>query len=424
MNTIRKESLITFLNTTARWCVYLLIFSLPFSKSLIEICAVLAAITLVAKKALTGERPLIRAPLRAPIVIFLAASCLSFINTDFFYLSFFRGLISKYAEFVLIYCIVVEVIDTKAKADDLLTMSLLSLGLVTIDGFIQYYVLHVDLLHQPGYPSFKYMPSYDVFPYIGFPTASFPYPNDLAAWLLIYLVPLLSVILFTAGLRKIRLVSIALFIPAFYLFILTKARGAWLGFSAAIIALLVCNIRKALSVVVAVAVIITIAFFVMRTMPSDNQSYHSLLQDIFSMSSVSDRSVMWNNGWKIFMKHPVIGNGLNTFFRHYAAVREDEFRNSKGSYVHNCYLQMAAETGIVGLGAFLFLVGAFIVVSRRRIGHVRNADYANIALGLMAGIIGFLVHSSVDTNLYSLNLATLFWFSMGSVIALSSRELS
>lgn len=132
---------------------------------------------------------------------------------------------------------------------------------------------------------------------------------------------------------------------------------------------------------------------------------------------------MWTNSWKVFMKHPVIGNGLNTFYRHYANVREDEYKYKKGSYAHNCYLQMAAETGIVGLTSFLVLLGVFFITSIKRISQLGNNFYAALTTGLLAGIFAFLVHSSTDTNLYSLNLAALFWFSLGLVTAILRIEL-
>jgi O-antigen ligase len=400
----------------SKWCVFMLIFALPFSKSIIEICIAVSLAALVVKKVLLKERLLPDEPMKIPLLLFLLLSCLSFFNTEFLYLSF-RALITKYIKFVLLYFIVIETIDTREKLKDLLTMAVLSFTIITIDGYIQYYISHVDLLHY--YPSFKYVPDYNVVSFIGFPTASFPYPNDLAAWLIMFLLPILSVILFAVISWRKRVICMLLFVIAFYLFILAKARSAWLGLTISIPVLLLFNIKKAFIVVLAILLVLSAVVLINSILPSDAKYSTSLLSDIFSFTSISDRMTMWQNSWKVYMRHPVIGNGINTFYRHYMEVREDEYKHKKGSYAHNCYLQMAAETGVIGLGAFLFAIAVFLVTSVRKIVRMKHNVYGPISVGLLAGIIAFLIHSFFDTNLYSLNLAALFWFSLGLETAIS-----
>jgi len=131
--------------------------------------------------------------------------------------------------------------------------------------------------------------------------------------------------------------------------------------------------------------------------------------------SLNDRSTMWTTGWKIFKRHPVIGNGVNTFFRHYQNNRTDAARYKSGSYAHNCYLQMSADIGVLGVGSFLFFI--FFVFWEALKKTTRNlAVFSNsFAAGFVFGITAFLVHSFFDTNLYSLNLAALFWIGMGLI---------
>ena len=134
---------------------------------------------------------------------------------------------------------------------------------------------------------------------------------------------------------------------------------------------------------------------------------------IFGVSSVSDRFFMWGTGWEIFKAHPIIGNGLNTFFREFMKYRNDEWKGKKGAYAHNCYLQMAADTGVVGLAGFLFLIAAYFVNIGRSLRRIKDRLYSSVLLGISMGVLAFLVLGFFDTNLYSLNLATLFWASIG-----------
>jgi putative inorganic carbon (hco3(-)) transporter len=137
---------------------------------------------------------------------------------------------------------------------------------------------------------------------------------------------------------------------------------------------------------------------------------------IFGFSSLADRGDMWANGVKIFKEHPIIGNGINTFFNKYRYIRTDR-DVGRGSYAHNCYLQMAADTGILGLLAFLWFVFSIIKKGADYIVNGKDKFYQAAVLGLVVGISAFLLHSAVDTNLYSLNLASLFWLSAGFLIA-------
>ena len=50
-----------------------------------------------------------------------------------------------------------------------------------------------------------------------------------------------------------------------------------------------------------------------------------------------------------------------------------------------------------------------------------SKKYGNILLlGVMAGVLAFLVQSFFDTNLYSLQLVVLFWFMLGLGVSMFS----
>jgi O-antigen ligase len=148
-------------------------------------------------------------------------------------------------------------------------------------------------------------------------------------------------------------------------------------------------------------------------------------RDIFGFTSMKDRGAMWTTGAEIFKKHPIIGNGINTFFGLYREMRNDEWKGEKGSYAHNCYLQMAADTGVLGLGAFLLFIAALIGRAVRFLRIKGDPFYHSLGTGLVIGLSAFLMHSFFDTNLYSLNLASLFWISSGilaSVLNVARNE--
>ena len=393
-----KHDLISILDKASLWSLYLFIFCLSFSKSIIEITITIAIICFFIKKALKKEAAFEKTSLNTAFLVFILSILPSFFNTYNIFFSL-KALVSKNLKYLLLVIIMTDIINDKERMKDLLIISLIT-GIVTIiNAFIQYHVTHIDLLHN--YVSFKYVEPWKMDRFIGFPTASFPYPNDFAAWILIFLLPGIAS-LFMADLRAQTKLLYGFFTaPLFYLLMLTKARAAWLGFFAGLIFLLFFRLKKAVLSFMLILFMIYFAFNI------------QIAKYTLQLGSVSDRYTMWRNSWAIFKEHPVVGNGINTFFEKYKNVRNDEFKNKRGSYAHNCFLQQAADTGVVGLLGFLYFLFVFFRSTITRTLGLKNEYYRVFNLGLAAGILGFLIHSFFDTNLYSLPLAALFWFAVG-----------
>jgi len=396
---MKIEKIIPPLDKIAEWALYIIIFTLPFSKSLVEIFIAIGIFSLIAKKIILRERFFPNTYIEITLYILVAASLISIFNTQHSQLGLSaRAFFSKTLKFAALFLITREIINTRVKLTNFVTMAALSCAIILIDCFVQYYITHVDLLRN--YTSFLYRgvtPSFR-----GYPTASFPFQNDFAAWMLVFIFPAFTIAFFAKrGLAK-SIASFVIFSGLLYALIITKVRGAWAGFIFSFILLSCIRIRK---IGWAILIVIMLLGVICNG------------RNILSMASINDRSVMWKNSTQIFMRHPIIGNGLNTFYDNYMKIRQDEYRNTHGSYAHNCYLQMAAETGLVGLTAFLAFVTALLLKGLRSLRGIKDPFYYSLILGIGLGLTAFLVHSAVDTNLYSLPLAALFWLSCGILLA-------
>lgn len=400
MNNIRLASAF---DRISAWSLYIFIFALPFSKSIVEITTVTALVSLLIKKALMREKVLnFERGVDIILAVFLAANLISLFNTPDMALSL-RAFFSKSLKFAAVFLVTRETINSRVKLSNLMIMATISCVIIIIDGLTQHFITHIDFLHN--YPSFNFVDSVPSF--LGAPTASFPYPNGFAAWILVFIFPVGMFVIFGRWdwLKKMFFGSVLILLG--YLLALTKTRGAWLAFIAALTASLIFKLNKAGLALLAVFLIF--AFF----------ADASFVNYITSSASMNDRTTMWKNSWEIFRQHPVIGNGLNTFFINYAKVRDDEDRNKRGSYAHNCYIQMAADIGLVGLLSFILFAGAVIaraLRSLRKIGE--DSFYWPLVFGTVLGLTAFLVHSAVDTNLYSLPLAALFWMTAGLLMSM------
>lgn len=99
----------------------------------------------------------------------------------------------------------------------------------------------------------------------------------------------------------------------------------------------------------------------------------------------------------VFLDHPIVGVGPGQYMRYYALDYMDNpdiaFRKiNTGRRAHSLYLELAAETGILGLGTFMLIV--FYILSQlwkaRRRWQNYNRAYANYATAFFLSIIGYL----------------------------------
>ena len=128
---------------------------------------------------------------------------------------------------------------------------------------------------------------------------------------------------------------------------------------------------------------------------------------------------MWQAAVGMIKDRPVLGHGVNTFmanYLHYWVGGEKQPR-----YAHNCYLQVAAETGLVGLASFLALLGLLFAQLLRTVRHLQSNEQLML-VGLIGGLVAFVIQAGVDTNFYSLRQAALFWTLAGLALGVSERR--
>lgn len=388
--------------------VLLVIFCLPFSKSIVEICVSVSIFVFIVRSIyIKGSFRPDRNVLIA-LLAFAAFNVISLINSQFLNLSV-PALASKVLKWALFFLVVSDMAGDRRRLKRVFFAMLTSCALILIDAAWQQYVTGRDFLHYPNpYPVFKFHARKTGG--MSFPTASFPYPNDFASWINVYLFTFLSLAVFDLKRKGDKIFKTAVLIfcalLAFFLF-LTTSNGAFIGAFVSLCLLLLASARKILVPVVAILLVVILA---VSFVPYLREYMQKGILD--KALSINDRMNMWQTGWRIYKEHPVIGNGVNTFFEHYRSFRVDEDKG-KGSYAHNCLLQMASDIGILGL--LSFLVFFWIVVfknARRALKKLSGFEHAFV-FGTSLAALAFLTHSFFDTNLYSLNLAALFWTFLG-----------
>ena len=118
--------------------------------------------------------------------------------------------------------------------------------------------------------------------------------------------------------------------------------------------------------------------------------------DVRTDNSIQGRASQNLTGWEMFKQNPLLGVGLNNFSYLYPQYSKEIglAPNASIRALHNHYLEVATETGIIGLLVFLSLIGyAFRPVGRvrRRFLEAGQPDYAHMMTGLTVGFIGYLI---------------------------------
>ncbi len=138
--------------------------------------------------------------------------------------------------------------------------------------------------------------------------------------------------------------------------------------------------------------------------------------------AVVERLAHWQAALNMLRDHPVLGVGIGNYVPVYPAYALPGWKDPLG-HAHNYYLHVAAETGMLGLCAYLLLVAASFWHSWRGIREA-GSHGQGVALGICGVLAAFAVHSIFD-NLYvhgmNMHLAIL----LGLVYVLAAgREVS
>lgn len=124
-----------------------------------------------------------------------------------------------------------------------------------------------------------------------------------------------------------------------------------------------------------------------------------LIEDLGSRNLMKDaRWMYFGNTLKYVHDFPVLGTGLGTFAEIYP-MYETKYNPGLVDHAENDYLEVLAESGIIGGGALiLFAFGGVGWISSKWIKR-RDPFVRGIVLGALAGVVALLIHSFFDFNL-------------------------
>jgi O-antigen ligase len=205
----------------------------------------------------------------------------------------------------------------------------------------------------------------------------------------------------------------------------TSARNGMVAVAAAVFVFLVIHRRrvpmllKIGAAVGAVAVVILATVIIVH--PGSNKPAKVFRRvDVFRSNTIRTRAYWWQAGVKMFVHRPITGWGPDSFVTHFARylpraaapVGDSETADKP----HNVFVEHAAETGILGLGAYLALI---VVAFRRGFRRLRDAppEEHDLIATFLALLGAYLAQAFFSIDVAA--IALVGWVTLGAIAALA-----
>ena len=252
-------------------------------------------------------------------------------------------------------------------------------------------------------------------------------PNELAAILVPALAFAASSLAAVRGAASRLLLLVAVVASTAALF-LTHSRGGLVGLATAFVAtvLLAGRLRRRALASMAIIAAFAVSYYIFIAPPQALERVTDLRSD-----RGSGRQDLWPVAVDAFRDHPIVGVGIGNFRtvkQTYAAkttgIQTGPQTFDTETVVHNTYLDLLAEVGIVGFAAFAaVVVGAVAIAIRaiRALGRTSARGTEALARGFLVGLIGMLAAFTFLSAQYEKQL----WLLLGLALAvktLATRE--
>ena len=393
---------------TGRFLLYALLFAIPFSTAAVEILfPLMLACWLIGWSPWRNDRGSVwglasTQTLMLSLLLYVAVCTWSVTYSGFPYTSL-EGLVGKTFEYALLLLLIADIAQDPSVVRKGLTVLLWASVAVCAYSLLQQ-TIGLELLKHGDHEMHRHTLLY------GRMVGPFKNPNDLATYLMVVCAIALGRIISYPSKPPWPLIALAFTLAGCLAW--TESRGALIGFFSGMLVLIAANAhrRRVWAASAAIAALILVTLIVGGVMPVKIFSF-------FSDAGAQERGVMWSTAYGMIRERPLLGMGINTFMSNYLHYVTGP--NQGPSYAHNCFLQIAAETGLVGLGLFFWFLcslTALPLASLRQLN--KHPIYPSVA-SLLAALMAFLVKSAFDTNLYALRQAALFWTLAGLTVALS-----
>ena len=281
------------------------------------------------------------------------------------------------------------------------------------------------------------------------PVSTFGNPNFLASFTLLFLPYSFLLFLKAKGAEQILISGFILLILVLFL-ALSGTRSAWIGCIVSVIISLICfpnSIRvftsKKFKIFVLLGTFIFCLFVCGYFMDANkisapvariSETKQALKLKNISLKSkeltapLHQRLMMWYCALDNFKNNPILGKGLNSFQLYFSFCQGKLIAKNpaldkikmQANAVHNEYLEVLNDGGILSFFTYIALLGLFFITIFKRLKNLER-DEKVFYLALLFSLIGVLVDNVLNITLRTLLVSFAFWFIFSALNNLNSK---
>lgn len=371
-----------FLNKAVIFSLYLFALGLLTSKALTSAGGVLVCFFGLLRIIILRENPikaLKEKTLNLPILFFIFSLLLSFIkhpDAEAF------SQLQKHLLLFLFFYIAVANLHNLEQIKQLVFISSVSMGIAMVYGFYQYSFLGMSRIN------------------------SFSFSLAFGCLLAIFMIFTL-VYGFWGKINignRIALFSGTALMGAALLF--TQARGSWLALIGGTVALSWLKNKKTLILLFIVGLLLFLLL---------PQTYiDRFISSFDTKTSVSNltRIALWKSALLMYRDHLINGVGLNRFSVEYETNYRQPYPVGTSCHPHNNILQFMAETGTIGLVAFVWLMATIFIWLYKNYLQITDPNWRLFPFASFCGLIAFHIQGLTEVNYGDAETIRFFWFLM------------
>lgn len=191
--------------------------------------------------------------------------------------------------------------------------------------------------------------------------------------------------------------------------IMTYTRGSWIGFGVGLVILIAAYSWKLIIPVIAVSPIGLLI-----------PSVRGRIFSIFNPNSwtLVERIRLWKTGLLMFRDHPILGVGNGNYLLRYNEYikKYPELNIGRNKFsVHNSYIKVLSETGILGFIPYLlvhvFFIGELLSIYK----NPKNSITKFLAIAYICSIASYLVQN-ISNNMFFIPQVNAFYWIIGGLI--------
>ena len=112
--------------------------------------------------------------------------------------------------------------------------------------------------------------------------------------------------------------------------------------------------------------------------------------------AIVERMAHWQAAWNMFRSSPIVGIGPGRYASAYAEFRVNDFWIDPLGHAHNLYLNIMAETGLIGITGYLIQLVAWLAIAVASFRRSQSRFDRALAAGVVASLAGVALHNVFD----------------------------